>query len=41
MAEWISNFCDQIQNLLENAVRMIYGLSLFGMGHISHNVAEV
>jgi hypothetical protein len=41
MAEWISNFGDQIQNLLENAVRMIYRLSIFGKGHISCNVAEI
>jgi hypothetical protein len=40
VAEQISNFGDQIQNLLEKAVRMIYRLSLFGKNHISQNVAE-
>ena len=39
--EWISNFSDQIQNLLENLIRMIYRLSTFGNSQISCNVAEI
>ena len=38
--EWISNFGHQIQNLLENLIRMIYRSSTFGEDQISHNVAE-
>jgi hypothetical protein len=38
--EWISNFCDQIHNLLENLIIMIYRSSTFGEGQISRNVAE-
>jgi hypothetical protein len=39
--EWISNFDHQIQNLLENLIRMIYRSSTFGDGQISRNVAEI
>jgi hypothetical protein len=41
MTQQISNFYGQIQNLLKNAVRMIYRLSLLGKGHISAMWLEI
>jgi len=38
--EWISNFSDQIQNLLKILIRMIYRSFTFGESQISRNVAE-
>ena len=38
--EGILNFGDQIQNLLENLIRLTYRSFTFGESHISHTVAE-
>jgi len=38
--EWILNFGDQIQSLLENSIRLTYRSSTFGEGHTSRIVAE-
>ena len=38
--EGILNFGDQIQNLLENSIRLTYKSSTFGEIHASRSVAE-